>query len=305
MSSAVHRPSTRRGGNGRVDAGNNPGLESMPPMMTTKSTLTLAFSLSLVTACAPAGRPDEVGTEAEVVTSQEALLSQGLSARYLDCHEFAGVGLAPLANVAPLVPDDYIVIEAVPGMAIVVAQSGDCDEISVNGHFAQAGTFAQFGVGVVPPTGTGNGNFYQLAFATTHPILAARLRLLGVNARFTPHLSFEITGVSGAQATLAISVPRPQDFAFDLDGPVTLPDPSSPANPLTTFNYWHQSEGHGNILQENAVTGIRFGAGSGVVLTAVGDELEAILGSPTLTFPFFSNPEIFDEAAVTVQTDAF
>lgn len=271
-----------------------------------KSTLVMAFPMMLVTACGAAEGPDDPGATPDAAISQEAIAaSPDFAAQYLDCDEFAGVGLVPLAGVAALVPDDYIVIEAVPGMAIMVAQSGECAEINVNSHFARPGTFAQIGVGVVPPTGTGNGNFYQIAFATTHPILAARLRALGVNARHTPLLSFEITNVAGSQADLAISVPRPVGLAFELDGPITLPDPSGPPNPLTTFNYWHQSAQHGNILQQNDVTGIRFGEGSGVTLTATGNDLEAILGGPTLTFPFFSNPEIFDEAAVTVQTDAF
>ncbi|WP_437667180.1 hypothetical protein [Sorangium sp. So ce1182] len=271
-----------------------------------KSTFVMAFPLMLATACGATGEQDDQEATPELAASQEASsLSPDFAARYLDCDEFAGVGLAPLASVAPLVPDDYLVIEAAPGMAIVVAQSADCAEISVNGGFARPGIFAQLGVGVVPPTGAGDRNFYQIAFATTHPILAARLRLLGVNARYTPFMSYEITNTSGSQADLAVSVPRPLGLAFDLDGAVTLPDPSAPSSPLTTFNYWHQSAWHGNILQENAVTGIRLGEGSGVTLTAVGDDLEAILGSPTLTFPFFSSPETFEEAVVTVETDAF
>lgn len=271
-----------------------------------KSTFVMAFPLMLVTACGSTGEPGDEEAAPEIAASQDAIsVSPDFAARTLDCDEFAGVGLAPFASVAPLVPDGYIVIEAAPGMAIVVAQSADCAEISVNGHLPLPGIFAQLGVGVVPPTGTGDRNFYQIAFATTHPLLAARLRLLGVNARYTPFMSYEITNISGSQADLAISVPRPLGLAFDLDGPITLPDPSAPSSPLTTFNYWHQSASHGNILQENAVTGIRLGEGSGVTLTAVGDDLEAILGSPTLSFPFFSSPELFDEAVVTVQTDAF
>ncbi|XYI00914.1 hypothetical protein ACMHYB_14620 [Sorangium sp. So ce1128] len=271
-----------------------------------KSTFLMVFPLMLATACGATEGQDDQEAAPENAASQEAIsISPDFGARYLGCDEFAGVGLAPFASVAPLVPDDYIVIEAVPGMAIVVAQAADCAEISVNGGLARPGIFAQLGVGVVPPTGTGDRNFYQIAFATTHPILAARLRLLGVNARYTPFMSYEITNTSGTQADLAISVPRPLGLAFDLDGPITLPDPSAPSNALTTFNYWHQSAWHGNILQENAVTGIRLGEGSGVTLTAVGDDLEAILGSATLTFPFFSSPETFDEAVLTVETDAF
>lgn len=224
----------------------------------------------------------------------------GFEATYVGCDEFAGVGLVPLANVAELVPDDYVIIEPIPGMAIVVAQSASCDEISVNGQYAQPGIFAQFGVAVVPPLAPGNGDFYQLLFTTDHPQLAASLRQLGVQASTAPQLSYEIV-----DSTLAVDVPEPQKLAFELSGPITLPDPSAPPNPTSVFNYYAQTKHHGNVLQQNVVEGIVFGEGSGVVLTAIGEDMEAIIGGEFLMFPFFSSPEIFDQADVLVQTDAF
>ncbi len=267
-------------------------------------------SLALLIPCflfGCAGRESEnLPSFGENVEEAEApIISPDFEAKYIDCDEFAGVGLAPIANVAPLVPADYTVIEPIPGLAIVVAQSGNCAEINVNGHFRAPGKFAQFGVGVVPPTGTGNGNFYQLFFSTTHPVLAARLKVLGVNARFTPLLSYQFTNVSGNQANLSVDVPRPLNLAFELNGPVTLPDPNGAPNPVTVFNYWYSTKHHGNVLQQNEVTGIRFGNGDSVTLTAVGDELEEVLGTTTLSFPFFSKPEVFDVADVSVQTEAF
>jgi hypothetical protein len=221
-------------------------------------------------------------------------------AAYVGCDEFAGVGVVPLANVAHLVPDDYIIIEPFPGAAIVVAQAGSCEEISVDGGHAKPGIFAQFGVAVVPPLAPGNGDFYQLFFATDHPQLAAALRRLGVEARNTPQLSYEISGGSA----LAIDVPKPQRLAFSLDGPITLPNPQGPAF-SAVFNYYASTKHHGNVLQQNSVEGIRFGEGSGVVLTAIGDDMEDIVGGEFLMFPFFSSPEIFDQATLVVETDAF
>jgi hypothetical protein len=221
-------------------------------------------------------------------------------AAYVGCEEFAGVGLVPLANVAELVPDDYVIIEPIPGFAIVVAQSASCDEISVNGQHARPGIFAQFGVAVVPPLEPGSGDFYQIFFTTDHPQLAASLRRLGVAASMSPQLSYEI-----ADDTLAIDVPKPHRLAFELSGPITAPDPDAAPNPTTVFNYYAQSERYGNVLQQNVVEGIIFGEGSGVVLTAIGEDMEAIIGGEFLMFPFFSSPEIFDRADVLVQTDAF
>lgn len=221
-------------------------------------------------------------------------------AAYVGCDEFAGVGVVPIANVLHLVPDDYVVIEPFPGAAIVVAQSGSCDEISVDGAWAEPGVFAQFGVGVVPPLTPGNGDFYQLFFTTTHAKLASKLKKLGVEAKHSNQLSYEIS----AEPELAIDVPKPNKLAFSLDGPITLPDPLAPST-SAVFNYYAQSKQGSNVLQQNSVEGIRLGEGSGVVLTAIGKDMEDIVGGEFLVFPFFSSPEIFDQAAVSVQADAF
>jgi hypothetical protein len=222
-------------------------------------------------------------------------------AEYVACDEFAGVGLVPLANVIDLVPDDYVVIEPIPGLAVVVAQSGSCDEIRVDGDWGQPGIFAQFGVAVVPPLAPGNGDFYQVLFTTDHPQLAARLRTLGVNASHSPQLTYEIDD----EPTLAVDVPKPSKLAFELDGPITLPDPEAPPNPTSIFNYYVNTKHYGNVLQQNVVEGIRFGEGSAVMLTAIGQDMHAIVGGSLLMFPFFSNPEVFDQANVAVTVDAF
>lgn len=250
----------------------------------------------------PADDGDEGdGGEAVAAARGELASFGGFEAAYVDCDEFAGVGLVPIENVAGRVPGDYVVVEPVPGSALVVAQGGRCDEISVGGRERRRGIFAQFGVGVVPPTGGVDGNFYQLMYATDHPGLAARLRLFGANARYAPGLDFDLD----PGPALRVFVPRPAPLAWELNGPVTLPDPLAPPNPVTTFNYWHRSPFFGNVLQENVVSGIRFGEGGGVVMTALGPEMEEILGGPTLSFAFFSKPEIFDRADVSVRTNAF
>lgn len=224
----------------------------------------------------------------------------GFDADYIACDEFAGVGVVPMENIAGLVPADYTVIEPIPGQALVVAQSGSCDAIVVDG-VSQPGIFAQFGVGVVPPLAPGNGDFYQLAFATDHPQLAARMHVAGVDARYAPTLSYQIT----AEPQLSIDVPKPTDLAFSIDGPITLPDPMGPPEPTTVFNYYAQDDYGDNILQQNVVEGIRFGSGAGVVLTAIGGDMQDIVGGNTLMFPFFSNPEIFDTTELSVDVDVF
>jgi len=221
---------------------------------------------------------------------------------YEDCDEFAGVGIVPIENVRDLVPDDYVIAEAAPGMAVVVAQAGSCAWIQVEDGAAQPGIFAQFGVSIVPPDGADAGSFYQLMFTSNHQKLAQRMKLLGANAQYSPNLQFTI---AGEPTELHVRVSKPQAWGWRLDGAITRPDPNLPANPTTTFNYWHHSDRFGHVRQSNVVEGIRFGTGTAVVLTALGDELEAIVGSGPFSFPFFSNPETFDIADLTVTTDVF
>lgn len=226
---------------------------------------------------------------------------QGFEAEYEDCDEFAGVGLVPLANVAERVPEDFAVVEPIPGLALVVAQAGSCERIRVGDGRGRAGIFAQFGVAVVPPLAPGNGDFYQILFTTDHPHLASKLRRLGVPARFAPQLTYEIA----SPPALDIEVAKPPQLAFTIDGPIVLPDPAAPPNPVSVFNYYVKTRRNGNVLQQNTVEGIRFGEGNAVMLTAIGSEMRDILGGDFLVFPFFSKPEIFDRAEVSVIPDAF
>ena len=284
----------------------------MPSMKTTivgdakrrRDPLSVASWLLPVLCCSPLigcdAEPSPDPLEALEVEPRFGAYSGDFTAHYVDCDEFAGVGVVPLANVVDLVPDDYTVVEPFPGAAIVVAQAGSCASIQVSGH-EQPGIFAQFGVAVVPPLDPGNGDFYQVLFATDDLPLALELWFAGVPARFSPNLSYEIDETP----ELSVDVPKPPGLAFTLEGPITLPDPAGPPNPTSVFNYYRQTHWHGNVLQRNEVEGIRFGEGGGVTLFAEGAGMEDIIGGETLMFPFFSSPEVFDEAELSVVTDAF
>lgn len=271
--------------------------------MTRDARIVLVACLAGVTAgCAASATEEGPVGEAPAAVAHDQSCGVSSTAQYLDCDEFAGVGTVPLANVVGRVPSGYTVVEPFPGAAIVVAQGARCAAISVGGNWAAPGMFAQFGIAVAPPTGTGDGNFYQLMFATDHACLASQLARLGVaDARFDPSLDFQFS----AAPALSASVSLPPSLAWGLGGPVTLPDPASTPNPVTTFNYWKQTPQNGNVLQQNVVTGIRFGEGDGVTLTAVGTDLQAIVGGTTLSFPFFAKPETFDRADVSLQTSVF
>lgn len=246
--------------------------------------------------CAAESDPDDIDS-----TFRSGGPQGGFEASYIGCDEFAGVGVVPIANVIDRVPDDYTIIEAFPGHAVVVAQAGSCAQIRVNGNHGQPGKFAQFGVSVVPPLAAGNGDFYQLMFATDHKKLASKMKQAGANAHHAKDLSYEIA----ALPHLDVDVPDPGALAFSLSGPIVPPNPADDPNPTAVFNYYSQNKHHENVLQQNVVEGIRLGQGQAVTLTAEGPEMQAIVGGDTLFFPFFSSPEIFDRAELMVESGAF
>ncbi|MEM9692024.1 MAG: hypothetical protein AAGA56_05745 [Myxococcota bacterium] len=258
-----------------------------------------------LSACYSEETEPEPTLEDVVVSSAEDPLFFGsgdFEAAYVDCDEYAGVGPVPnFSGADALVPSDYTVIEPFPGNAILVAQAGSCADIEIEGFSFGPGIFAQIGISVVPPATPGSGDFYQLAYATTNPLLALKLRARGVNARFTPFMSYTI-----GNGELDIFVPRPAAFSFRLSGPITEPDPSGTPNPTTVFNYYAEGfRRFGNINQSNVVEGIIFGEGSGVTLTPLGHKIRDLTGDQPLGFPFFSAPEIFDRADLLVTTNVF
>lgn len=127
-----------------------------------------------------------------------------------------------------------------------------------NDGSGQPGISAQFGIAVVPPGVPGNEDFHQLFFTADHPTLAAKLSQLGVNARYTPRLAYEINN----ETTLTVDVPMPHKFAFTLSGPITQPDPLAPPTPTSVFNYYARTKHYGNVLQRNVVQGIRCPVGT-------------------------------------------
>jgi len=265
-------------------------------------------ALSMAACAEPGPTPDEAMQEQLAEVEQEFFFNPSgfgsFDAAYVDCDEYAGVG--PVFNdavVDSLVPEDYTPIDPFQNGSsrLLVAQAGSCADIEIEGHSFGPGIFAQVGIGIVPPGTPGQGDFYQVAYATTNPLLALRLRLLGINARWAPGMTYDISN-----GQLNISVPRPHDFAFTLSGPITAPDPNATPNPSTTFNYYHQGKRFfGNINQENVVEGIIFGEGSGVTLTPIGSTISDIAFSAPVSFPFFSAPEIFDRADLNVDSNAF
>jgi hypothetical protein len=222
-------------------------------------------------------------------------------AEYRDCDELAGLGLVPLSRVEQLVPSSYTIIQPIPGFALLLVQGESCAEMRVEQRFARPGALAQLGVGVASPLGAAEGDFYQVLFSSTHPELVHRLRRAGANAYLSRHLQFAFVG----SQQLDFRLPRPRAFAWVASGPITPPDPLGPVTREKTFNLWCQSATFGNVLQQNTIYGIRENGVGEVTLTAVGEELQQIVGDEPFHFSIFSDPETFERAEVKVLPGAF
>lgn len=257
--------------------------------------------LALGAASGCGGAVDPATTDS---TATELSAGLNLTAQFTDCVEFGGVGVVPLANIAGLVPAQYNAAIGPPGLAIAVAHLAKCENIRVAGGEGHPGIFGHFGVAVAPPAGSANRDNYLFAHVTDHVGLFLGLKLAGLESTYlNPRLSFEITG-SGAGTTLAAAVQRPTDLAWSLAGPLPLPDPAQ-APATNSINYWTSGDRTGNAALEYDIKGLRQALAPGVVLTAQGSELQAIIGGTELTFPFFAAAESFTTTTLTFKRHVF
>lgn len=237
-------------------------------------------------------------------TVAELSAGRNLTAEFTDCVEFGGVGVVPLANIAGLVPAQFNAAIGPPGLAIAVAHIAKCENIRVGSGAGHPGIFGHFGVAVAPPAGSANHDNYLFAHVTDHVGLFLGLKLAGLESTYlNPRLSFETTG-SGATSTLAAAVQRPAELAWTLAGPLPLPDPAQ-APATNSINYWTRTDRIGNAALEYDIKGLRQAPAPGVVLTAQGTELQAIIGGTELTFPFFAAGESFTTTTLTFKRHVF
>lgn len=248
--------------------------------------------------CGPALPEDEAANQSLLGAARE------MQATFSNCIEFGGVGLVPTANVQDRVPSQYMLIPGPPGLSIFVAHMAKCQAIKVGDGPGRAGIMGHLGVLIVPPTGTGAFNNYLFSHVTDHAGLFAALKVAGLQTTYiNPHLRFDVLG-SGSSTTLDAAAQRPHELAFGLSGPFALPDASQPPG-TNLINYWTDSNRAGNAVLEYNITGLRVQPTPSVVLNAVGADLQAMVGSAPLPFPFFAAGESFENTTLTFRPNAF
>ena len=83
-----------------------------------------------------------------------------------------------------------------------------------------------------------------------------------------------------------------------------LPDPAQ-APATNSINYWTSGDRIGNAALAYDIKGLRQAPAAGVVLTAQGSQLQAIIGGTQLTFPFFAAGESFTTTTLTFKRQVF
>lgn len=245
-----------------------------------------------------------VGDDAEATSQSQLGEAHQVTATFTNCIEFGGVGLVPTANIQDRIPSQYMLIPGPPGLSIFVAHMAKCQEIKVGNGAGRPGLMGHLGALIIPPTGTGNFNNYLFSHVTDDPGLFAALKGAGLRATaINPHQRFDVLG-TGSDTTLSAAAQKPHELAFGLSGPYSLPDASQPPG-TNLINYWTDGGRAGNAVLEYNISGLRVQPAPSVVLNAVGDDLQAMVGTAPLGFPFFAAGESFESTTLTFRPHAF
>jgi hypothetical protein len=224
--------------------------------------------------------------EAAGAAAQADSKGSGSTVDFAGCREVANVGLAPTANLRPLVPAQFELAGGSSASTPFVVRTVHCESVSVDGGQSRAGNVAQIGAVIVAPDGDGDINNYTLFYDTTDPHLANALRAAGVPARHVENLDESLALNSDGSGTYSFSSPSP---AFTFDGPVGAP--STTSIPFTA-NWWLTSDA-GTVKMASDFPQL-FIAGDSVTLTVpAGTPLANDIGATSVSsWPVL---ELFDD----------
>ena len=257
----------------------------------------IASGSTIAGACAP---PESVANDPEVVgASQESLgvRPRPFDVEFTTCEDTAGI--TPIARAAAdaLVPDAFVLTGASPSAAFIV-RLASCRGVSVEGSPSRPATVVQVGASILAPDGnTANINNYTGWYYTDHPLLALRLRLIGVNAEWVPALAYSYTkNAAGTGGSLLVRVPGHP--ALTIQGEVSEPV----ASPVVYVSHWWRQGPRGIVDMTTTLPAISFGSAPVLTITTPSNsEIARLLGAPSTTFATFhsfsrSTPELLHVA---------
>lgn len=216
----------------------------------------------------------------------------GYHVKFSNCAESIGVALAPMANVEPLIPDEFIPVGSGTPVTPLVVRTAHCD-VTINGQKLKSRSIVQVGAVIIPPDGTGDINNYTLLYYTDDFRLALALLLSGVEAQFVPTIQYQLPSAS----TLSVRVPAPGTPRLKLSGSVQRS--TTPAGAFLA-NWWQKTD-FGLVKMSTNVPVIAIGSAD-LTLTVNSDGLLGnIFGAAVIGFPILQQFNTFDSATMNVK----
>jgi hypothetical protein len=219
-----------------------------------------------------------------------------------DCSEFAGITSVPAGPLRARVPARYSL--AGDGTnAVLVVRVSQCQRVVVGEDCARSATVSQIGVSVTAPDGsagpdaTADINNYTLAYATDDIALARELERAGVDARYDPDLSYELSVAEGSsEGSLEIVARRPRRLGFSAGGGVVLPS----TDPVPFVATWWGQAGRGDVEMRTVFGAIRFGSAAFTLHAAEDSQLAEFIGDTGLDFDLLDSFNTFGDARMIV-----
>jgi len=215
------------------------------------------------------------GLFASKALATESLLHdpESFSVEFENCQEFAGLYPVEISNVAPFVPNDYIIASQDGTTALVVFRTAECARANITGDDNNqlpiendSVILSQVGVAVVPPLGMGDVNNYTIHYGTNNKKLAGALKKIGIKAKLVKRLEFDYESDDGVGSYfIENSSGRVRHV---ITGPASAPPTGEIGAPFVA-NWWENGI-TGNVRMQTYIPELRQGNAAEVIVTTEG-----------------------------------
>jgi len=208
--------------------------------------------------------------------------------------ESVGIGLVSTERAQRLLPTPFKLANNGEPVTPVVVLAARCQGIAVSEGEAIRGAFAQIGLVVAPPDGTGEINIFTLWHFTTHLTLVRSLQNLGLNSQHVPDMGYTVT-LGGKAGSTAINVPATAQPPFILTGELREPN-----HPVTFNGNWWAKAGNRLLKLNSVVPTATFGEAQLTLTTRADNALGQLIGGTTLNFAVLQRFNTFPQVRTTV-----
>lgn len=208
--------------------------------------------------------------------------------------ESVGVGLVSTERAQRLLPPPFKLANNGEPVTPLVVLAARCQGMAVSGGEAIRGAFAQIGLAVVPPDGTGEINIFTLWHFTTHLTLVRSLQHLGLASQHVPELGYDVT-LGGKAGSTAITLAAPAHPPFLLAGAI-----HEPSQPITFNGNWWAKAGNRLLKMNSVVPAATFGEAQLTLTTRADNALGQLIGGTTLNFAVLQRFNTFPQVRTAV-----